>query len=418
MQATIIPGRMEGRLKAIPSKSSAQRLLLAAGLSGAVTRITGLGTRSKDIEATVGCLRACNIPVLEEGDALAVYPMGTPPAAPRLHCAESGATLRMFLPVAAAMFDSVGFTGEGRLPERPMAALLKCMKENGVTAYGEGLPLQLRGRLQPGEYAIAGDESSQYISGLLFALPLLKGESRIRLTTPLQSAGYVQMTLDTLSRFGVRIKALSGGYLIPGLQRYRTPGEVSPEGDWSNAAFFLAAGALHGPVAIEGLYRDSAQPDHVMVELLRRFGAEVQEEGDTVTVRPAPLNGIEADMSQSPDLLLILAVLGACAKGETRLFNAARLRIKESDRLAAAANMLRCFGAQVREESDALTITGGRLYGGRVDCCNDHRIAMAAAIAASCAEGASVLTGAEAVEKSYPAYFQDFNRLGGQAHVQ
>lgn len=419
MQVSITQSRMGGRLPAIPSKSSAQRLLLAAGLSDGVTRIGGLLERSKDIEAMIGCLRACNIAVSEEGaGGLLVNPTGVPPAAPHLHCGESGATLRMILPVAAALFEEASFAGEGRLPARPMAALLNCMKENGAAADREALPIRIKGRLRPGEYAIAGDESSQYISGLLFALPLLQGESRIRLTAPLQSAGYVQMTLDVLLQFGVRVQFLPDGYLIPGGQRYHTPGEAAPEGDWSNAAFFLAAGALHAPVTVEGLDARSAQPDRAMAGLLRRFGADVKTEGDAVTVLPAPLRGIEMDMSQAPDLLPILAVLGACAQGETRLFNAARLRIKESDRLASVADMLQRFGARVQEQADALIITGGPLYGGRVDCYNDHRIAMAAAIAASRAEGESVLLGAEAVDKSYHAYFQDFNRLGGRAHVQ
>ncbi|MEL7601623.1 MAG: 3-phosphoshikimate 1-carboxyvinyltransferase [Bacillota bacterium] len=416
MNVTVKPGLLSGAVATIPSKSDAHRLLIAAALADKPTHIA-LPSRSRDIDATADCLRALGADIQDEPGGVVITPIIKRGEAIQLDCGESGTTLRLLLPVAAALCKRARLIGRGRLPERPLAELIRCLSAHGVCFDHDRLPLSLSGELRAGEYSIPGDVSSQYISGLLLALPLLAGDSSIRLTSPLESAGYVDMTLSALSRFGVIAQTKPGGFFVPGKQAYRSPGCVRAEGDWSNAAFFLAAGAIGKPVTCTGPDAASAQPDRVILELLGRFGADVTWRDGAVTVSPAPLTGMDIDVSQSPDLVPILAVLGCAAAGQTRLYNARRLRMKESDRLSAVAAMLRAFGAAVEELPDELVITGGALSGGSVDCCEDHRIAMAAAVAATIAAGETTLTGTECVEKSYPSFFEDFVSLGGSTDV-
>ena len=252
----------------------------------------------------------------------------------------------------------------------------------------------------------------------MFALPLLNGESVIRLTSRLESAGYVDMTLKTLTRFGIKVIPAQNGWLIPGDQRYRTPGEYVCEGDWSNAAFFLVCGALAGDVAVSGLELDTAQGDSAVFEVLKRFGARAVWDGSSARVSPAPMKGIEIDASPIPDLVPALAVCACAAGGRTVIKNAARLRLKESDRLSAVSAALTALGGRVHELDDGLVIDGGTpLSSGVVDCANDHRIVMSMAAAAVMCRGPVVLKGASACEKSYPAFFDDYRMLGGVADV-
>ena len=418
MQAVIRGSVLGGRFRAIPSKSDAHRLLIAASLAANPTQVL-LSSRSADIDATVSCLRALNTTILETPDGLDIFPQQSGKREPTLDCGESGTTLRLLIPVAAARYDTVSMTGRGRLPERPVEELLRCLRINGTTADNTHLPLILSGRLHAGVFEIDGNISSQYISGLLFALPLLYGDSEIRLLSPLESSGYVDLTRATLAKFHIQAHPRPYGFFVPGGQTYRSPGSAAVEGDWSNVAFFLAAGALHAPVSCTGLSVTTHQPDFAILELLQRFGANVEVLENAVLVSPGELRGIAVDVSEKPDLVPILAVLGACAKGQTQLTNAKRLRMKESDRLAATTQMLRGMGARIKELEDALIITGDldKLRGASVDCCNDHRIAMAAAIAASRAEGETTLHGAECVQKSYPSFFDEFASLGGNVHV-
>ena len=418
MQAVIRGSVLGGRFRAIPSKSDAHRLLIAASLAANPTQVL-LSSRSADIDATVSCLRALNTTILETPDGLDIFPQQSGKREPTLDCGESGTTLRLLIPVAAARYDTVSMTGRGRLPERPVEELLRCLRINGTTADNTHLPLILSGRLHAGVFEIDGNISSQYISGLLFALPLLYGDSEIRLLSPLESSGYVDLTRATLAKFHIQAHPRPYGFFVPGGQTYRSPGSAAVEGDWSNVAFFLAAGALHAPVSCTGLSVTTHQPDFAILELLQRFGANVEVLENAVLVSPGELRGIAVDVSEKPDLVPILAVLGACAKGQTQLTNAKRLRMKESDRLAATTQMLRGMGVRIKELEDALIITGDldKLRGASVDCCNDHRIAMAAAIAASRAEGETTLYGAECVQKSYPSFFDEFASLGGNVHV-
>lgn len=416
MIATIAPTPLSGTIPVIASKSDAHRLLILAALSKGETRLR-MEQRSEDIDATIGCLRALGAEISLIPDGVSVRGIERVNENPLLDSKESGSTFRFLLPVACALCERAHFTGGGRLPERPIGELMHAMQAHGVAFSAERLPFATSGKLTGGDFSLPGNVSSQYLTGLLLALPLLKEDSKILLTTHLESAAYVDITLHALRRFGIRVETQDGQYKVFGGQSISSPGELRVDGDWSNASFFLAAGALGKPVTVTGISLDSPQGDKAMLDALLRFGASVEAAMDAITVSPARLSGCTIDVGETPDLLPILAVLGACATGETRLVNASRLRLKESDRLASVSAMLISLGGTVEELPDALVITGGSLVGGTVDSVRDHRIAMAAAIASiRCAEQVRIL-GADAVKKSYPAFFEDFNLLGGHADV-
>ncbi len=414
MIARISPAQLGGTIAAIASKSDAHRLLILAALSHGETRLM-MEQRSEDIDATIHCLRALGAMIEVLLDGVLVRGIERVNENPLLDCGESGSTFRFLLPVATALCEHARFTGSGRLPERPIGELMRVMQTHSVAFSAERLPFETAGKLTGGAFSLPGNVSSQYLTGLLLALPLLEEDSTISLTTRLESASYVEITLHALKRFGVHVCLESGAYIVSGGQTLTSPGELRVDGDWSNAAFFLAAGALGNPVTMKGLNLDSPQGDKMILDALRKFGAHVEATANAIIVSPSPLTGGTIDVGETPDLLPILAVLGVCAKGETRLVNAARLRLKESDRLASVSAILRAFGGTVEELPDALVITGGELVGGTVDSCRDHRIAMSAAIASIRCKQEVTILGADAVKKSYPAFYTDFNVLGGCA---
>lgn len=417
MNITIDPGPRTGSVRVPASKSQAHRLLICAALGMRPVRLT-LDGSSRDIDATAACLRALGAEIEAQDDALTVRPIrAVPEGLLHLHCGESGSTLRFLLPLCGALGVQAAFHMEGRLPERPLAPLDAQLRAHGMTLRQEGSLLYVGGQLRGGDFTLPGDVSSQYISGLLLALPRIDGESRLTVTGTLQSAGYVDMTLEALRLSGVSIEAAQNAFRIPGDQRFCLPETLSVEGDWSSAAFFLCAGAFsaHG-VRVRGLRTDSTQGDRAVLTLLRRFGAQVEEQTDCVLVRRGALRGTRINAAQIPDLVPALAVTAAGAEGQTVIENAARLRLKESDRLQTTAVLLRALGAAVTELPDGLVIEGGRpLSGGTVSACGDHRIAMSAAIAAALAEAPVTVSGAESVEKSYPRFWNDLRSLKGDA---
>jgi len=380
-----------GIVRVPASKSVAHRALICAALSGADEPENLSG--SEDIEATVRCMRA-----LQDGQTL--------------DCGESGTTLRLLIPLAAVSEGETAFAGRGRLFQRPLAPLLTALSAHGMRYDQRENGLTLQGPLRPGRYEIPGDVSSQYLSGLLLALPLLPGDSEIHLTTPLESAPYVDLTLDMMERFGVTARREGErAYHVPGGQRY-APARVVVEGDYSQAAFFLAAGVLGRPCECRGLAPESRQGDRAIVGLLRAMGSEVAwtPEGGLIA-KPCVPRAMEIDVSDIPDLVPPLAALLCFAEGTSRLTGAARLRLKESDRLSAVARALSALGADVREEGTGLTIRGVRaLSGGEVDSANDHRIAMMGAVAAIRSAGPVAVRGARCVAKSYPAFWADFEK--------
>ena len=333
----------------------------------------------------------------------------------RLDCGESGSTLRFLVPVVAALGIPAEFHGHGRLPSRPMDVLLDQLAAHGVTVGERGVsPLKISGQLQAGHYSLPGNVSSQFVTGLLFALSLLDEDSEIRLTSPLESAGYVDLTIATLEAFSIRIERTDNGFLVPGGQSYIAPEKLAVEGDWSAAAFWLAAGALGSNVAVKGLHLPSEQCDRAILAFLTFFGAPSNYADGRVAVFHKDLRRCVIDISQNPDLMPVLAIVAASAKGTTRIENAERLRLKESDRLAVMAEIVNGLGATGKIEDDALLIhgTGGKpLHGGRFDSHGDHRVAMALAIAATIADGPVVIDNAEVVAKSDPGFWDTYDSL-------
>ena len=415
MLITIIPHRLGGRLAAPPAKSSAHRILIAAALAENPSDIL-LPIESEDILATRQCLQSLGAQFCRQQQRLQVKPI-TRIDTTKLHeldCGESGSTLRFMLPLAGSLAARARFRAHGRLPQRPLSPFLEELAAHGCSFSAPRPPFELSGRLSAGLYSLPGNISSQFITGLLFALPLLDEDSRILLSSRLQSSGYVDLSLELLRQFGIHCVASDDGYQVPGRQKYVSPGLLQVEGDWSNAAFFLVAGALNGPLSCSGLQSDSKQGDKRIIQELKRFGAKVSENEGAVLVEPGTLAGSDVDMSEIPDLLPILAVLACFARGSSHFYNAARLRIKESDRLNAVKNMIVALGGQAEEKQDSLTVHGQHeLRGGVVDGCRDHRIVMAAAIAATrCRQNVQIIN-AQAVRKSYPDFFQVYSSIGG-----
>lgn len=411
----ITPARLQGTVKAPASKSMCHRAVICAGLAGGHSEVLG-ATLSEDIQATIGGMGALGANIQIAGDKLSIDGKGTVSISQaEINCGESGSTLRFLIPLALLADKRVTFTGRGRLVKRPIDEYAAICRSQGLEwDSGGGLPVSLQGRLRPGEFELSGDVSSQFLSGLLFALPLLPGDSVIRLTTPLESKGYIDLTLAALAGFGVRADHRQyREFSIPGRQRYH-PCSYKVEGDYSQAAFWLVAGTIGAPVSCHGLAGQSMQGDKIIKELIQQAGGQLTETADTVTAMPANTSGMLIDAADCPDLVPVLAVLASLSRGETRIVRAGRLRIKESDRLAATARELSRLGANIREAGDGLVIQGkDQLDGGTVDSWNDHRIAMALAIASIRCKQPVLLHGTECVNKSYPNFWQDFVSLGG-----
>ena len=406
MDVTITGAELKGKITPPPSKSQAHRLILAAALSGGVSTLSGVDL-SQDIEATLNCLSALGSRVERLGGGrLAIHGLGNsgvqPSSFPELDCGESGSTLRFLIPVALVVAGEGVFIGRGRLMERPQEPYFRLFKEKGIQYARENGTLSVRGALEPGEYVLPGNVSSQFFTGLLYTLPLLDGPSVLRSSTPLESRGYVDMTLDVLRRFGAVVEEEQEGvFRIPGKQAFM-PRNLEMEADWSNAAFWYAANFLGARLKVEGLNLNSVQGDRQIGALYWRLA------------RPGEA---EIDLSQCPDLAPPLAAMAAVRAGTTRFVNAGRLRLKESDRLATVAQTLRALGGCAAVEGDMLTVEGREsLEGGTVDGCGDHRIAMMAAVAAVACQTPVTILGAECVKKSYPNFWEDYVRLGGSVH--
>ncbi len=405
MRATIHPSTLSGEIEAIASKSQAHRLLICAALSDRTTRVR-CATLSADIEATAACMRALGADISYGDGMFTVDPIRERPAAAVIDCGESGSTLRFLLPVVCALGVDTTIVMHGRLPERPLSPLWEELERHGavMSRPTEDTIRVKAGALSAGDYTMAANISSQFISGLLFALPLLGSESRIRLTGAAESTAYLDMTVKALRAFSVEAALSDGVYTLPAGQRYVSPGETRVEGDWSNAAFWICADRiLGGTLSITGLDPDSPQGDKAVERVSLRIAA----------------GSAAVDCRDIPDLVPVLAVLASVSPGVTRFMNAERLRIKESDRLASTAALISALGGRVEELPDGLTVTGvSRLSGGEVSSVNDHRIAMSAAVAALACDAPVILHGAEAVNKSYPAFWDDYKRLGGNVILE
>ena len=413
MTRTVLSGARSGHVKIPASKSQAHRILICAALSQGETDIVCDGI-SNDISATIGCMRALGADIEMRESGLHVRPViGTGTGICHMPCGESGSTLRFLLPVVGALGASAVFHMEGRLPERPLDPLDRELERHGMTIIKKGPLLECSGQLRGGEFTLPGNISSQYISGLLMALPLLRDDSVLHVLEPVESKDYISMTEDVLNLSGIQFKKNGNDYIINGRQRYVFPEKLRVEGDYSGAAFFLCMGALSNEgVTVSGLDPSSSQGDRQIIPILSQFGAFVSANGEDVSVRRGELHGITIDASMIPDLVPVLSVVAAAAQGETRVINAGRLRLKESDRLNTTSRMLSALGADVTETEDGLIIRGKfSLAGGAADSFGDHRIAMSAAAAASVCTGPVTVTGAECTAKSYPGFWDDLDSL-------
>ena len=505
MDIKILPANMSGKLAAVPSKSDAHRVIIGSALSQKTTTIPYTRAISEDIQATINCLNSIGADIKVGNDQIKVTPIDISKDHTQkyeLDCNESGTTLRFLLSIASALGGSFQIKGSGRLPERPLSHLISQLKAHGMNFSQEKLPMTVTGNLTPGKYEFPGDVSSQYISGLLMALPLLDKTSTITMLSPLQSSGYVDMTIRTLSDFGIKIssgydrnKAAISGYdktditnrnktdigynnkvdtanqdaildnqTCPGLasqiyeihgnQTYVTNSTNHIEGDWSNAAFWLCAGALsHDGITVEGLDMDSLQRDKDIIRILESIGADIsiserstveqstnvgsKDErsaieqstkvrfiderstiGTSINIKRNTLQAIELDASQIPDLVPVIAAVLSVAEGTSIIKNAGRLRDKESDRLHSAAVNINALGGNVKETNDGLEITGRpTLKGGTVKSFKDHRNVMSMAILNSVCNNEIIIEDAHAVNKSYPDFFGDMKILGGEAIV-
>lgn len=408
------PAKLSGKVTAPPSKSDVHRAVICAALSGGVCKIAPVEL-SNDIKATISCVRSLGAETRLKDNVLEVDASGfLLKKTAALNCIESGSTLRFFVPIAAAGGIEAEFTGSGSLNSRPVGLFSELLPKAGVKCETSGtLPLKISGQLNPGEFKVPGNISSQFITGLLFALPILNGDSKIVLTTKLESAGYIDMTINCMKRFGVEVDRTDYGWFIKGNQSYK-PQDYRTEGDWSQAAFFMAAGAVSGDVEVEGVSLGSAQGDKEIVDLLKRFGAKVEVKSGSVRVEKSELKGIDIDAKNIPDLVPILSVIAGCAGGVTNIFGAERLRIKESDRLKTTANMINSIGGKAEEKPGGLVIHGtGGFKGGKADGANDHRIVMSASVAALRCRNEVVISDMESINKSFPDYFGEYEKLGG-----
>lgn len=414
MNLTLTPGPRAGSVWAPGSKSMGHRLLICAAFGCGETLLTCRGL-SRDLAATAACLTALGARIEgREPDGLLIGPIETVPKGQvELPCGESAATLRFLLPLAGALGVEARFLREGRLAQRPISPLTEELARHGMRIAEEGAVLHCSGRLRSGEYAISGELSSQFPSGLLLALPHLEGESSLRVSGTPASSSYLTMTEQVLEECGISFQKQGRDYRIPGGQRCAVPPCVTVEGDWSAAAAFLCMGALSPKgVEVKGLNPASLQGDRMIVPILRRFGAELRVAENSVSARAGERRPLRLDGNQTPDLIPVLAALTACAEGDTVIENAGRLRLKESDRLRGCAKLIGDLGGRAEERKDGLLIHGAwHFRGGCVESAGDHRIAMAAAVACCGSEDCVLLRDAACVEKSYPDFWRDWECL-------
>jgi 3-phosphoshikimate 1-carboxyvinyltransferase len=418
MRAVVSPGSLDGVIQILPSKSYLHRYLIAAALCDADTEITAK-TTADDVMRTKDCLNALGAQITCENGRFFVRPIRGKRLDTKLEldCGESGTTFRFVIPLAAALGANAKIGGKDRLGERPIIDLTNCIRAHGVTV-GDGFPIDVSGQLESGEFKIAGNISSQFISGLLLSLPLLNGDSRVIIQGQTVSEDYINITIDVLSKFGVTVEKTDYGYFVRGGQRFISPGKIECESDWSNAAFFLVAGAIRGDLTVTGLNLESKQGDKEILNILAAAGASAKNtDAGYKIISAGKLRPFQIDAQQIPDLVPVVSVLAAYAGGRSVIKNVQRLRDKESDRLAATINLLAAIGVRAETDGINLVVNGAVPSGGLVDGVNDHRIVMSAAVSALGARGQVTVTSAQAVKKSYPQFFEEFARLGGKYEI-
>lgn len=412
MIKTLEPAAYQGSVHVPPSKSYGHRALIALSLSRGKGVIRNVDL-SLDIMATLKCLEDLGVDFLVRDNQVVLDATGFGKARDRvLKPEESGSTLRFFIPITLLFDEVFEFRGKTSLMRRPLSVYEELFDKLDIMLYRDSLEsLVVKGRLTPGEFSMRGDISSQFISGMLMVLPLLEGDSVLRVTGDFQSEGYVQMTMKVMEDFGIELERRGNTFHIPGGQSYRVM-DYEVEGDYSQGAYFLASGALAGDVEVLGLKPDTFQGDRRIVSILQEMGAGVTSVPGGYRVKKAPLKAVSVDISDIPDLTPVLGVLLSLSEGTGRLQKGDRLRYKESDRVQTTVDLINTLGGEAMTEGNDIIIVGKpTLRGGRVNCQNDHRIVMAAAVASLCCETKVVIEGYEAVNKSYPDFFLDFEPL-------
>ena len=405
MDMLLKPSVLKGDINIPASKSCVHRAVICASLAKGISKLSGV-TMSKDIQATINAMSALGAEFDIQGEEITVKGIENIPENAVIDCNESGSTLRFVIPVAAALGVKSEFLGRGRLPQRPIDIYVRELsRHNIIFNYSNTMPFDISGKLTGGKFEIEGNVSSQFITGLLFALPLLDGDSEIVLTSRLESRPYVDITIDMLRKYGINISETENGFFIKGNQKY-LPHDEKAEGDYSQAAFFFVANAKGSEVNVKNLRPDSVQGDKKILDII----SDMCYNG--------VVTSFDADCSDIPDLVPILTVLASYGNKPSRIFNAERLKIKESNRLESAVAMINSLGGCAEITDDGIIITPtGKLKGGVVDSFGDHRIVMSAAIAALDCENDVIIKGAEAAEKSYPQFFKDYTTAGGVANV-
>lgn len=415
MKITLCKPCPHGEIDAIPSKSYAHRALICAALADSTTKIECSRT-NRDIDATVSCLRSLGAKIDCSDGIFTVEPIRNAPKSALLHPGESGSTLRFLLPVAAALGVETEFVTEGRLLSRPLSPLSDELIRHGAQITSP--PLRISGKISGGRYTLDGSVSSQFTTGLMLALPLIEksGDEQcsIELTGKIESKPYIDLSSAVLEKFGVKTESDGNVYIIKG--RFSSPEYVRVEGDWSNAAFMLCAGALsEGGITVRGLDPHSTQGDKKIIEILENFGAAVEVRDDSVTVRKRGMRGITIDAADIPDLVPVISVVASAAEGDTVIENCSRLRLKESDRVESVCAMITALGGEIESVGDSIVIHGKKKFAlsgeAEIDSYNDHRIVMSASVASILFDGCVTIDGCEAVSKSYPDFFDDFGRL-------
>lgn len=410
MDITLNPQKMCGKVLAPSSKSYLHRALILSAFSKGKTTIKYRGL-SKDILATINCLTALGTEITYNNEEIIVGEMKESQAPATIDCNESGTTLRFMLPLVAALGKEVIITGAPRLAERPIKPLCDALIKNGAEIdYKENqFPIKVKGKLKKGEYKISGNISSQFVSGLIIALSLGEG-GRVSVMEKMVSTPYIDITLGVLKEFGIEVRREENTFFIPD-EPLKAPEIIISEGDYSNGAFWLVLGAIGGDIEVENLSPKTMQGDREIIEILKKMGADIKVEKDKISVKKSILHAIEIDAENIPDLVPVLSVLASCANGKTVIKNVSRLREKESDRIKSTLEMINNLGGNISFDGEAIIVQKAKLTGGVVDSYNDHRIAMSSAVASLVSKGTVTIKGAEAVNKSYTGFFDDFKHL-------
>lgn len=417
MQAQIKPNLIDGKLHSIASKSYAHRILILASLSNKPCKVLMSTDLCDDIKATINCLEALGANFEFDNDYIYVTPIKTPNQNVTLNCLESGSTLRFLIPVVASLGCNATFVGTGNLPSRPIDTALNELKKHGIKFSSYSLPFTMSGKLENTSFEVDGNISSQFITGFLLALFSL-GSGNIKAASPIKSKSYVDITIEMLKKFGADIILNNNEYTINQTLNFKELEMIEVDGDWSNSAFFLCAGAISNELTISGLDINSSQGDKKIIDILKDYGANIEVKNTCVTVSPKFRNPMKIDATDIPDLVPIISVLLSVANGTSTIFNVERLKYKESDRIKSTIDLINSLGGNAKYEDNKIVIEGkSTLNGGTVNGYNDHRIVMSGAIASCVCKNNVIISDANSVNKSYPNFFEDFNSLGGNAHV-